>query len=149
MKDDSKCASVEMVYGTTLRFLGQLFSATPAKTFGDDFVCGSAYIKDGKFAIQFACAVSKTHIRAKTFTDPQTRFCVGFSRDPHTATFIQRTFKVLKRHPKFFEVEIKNSTEYCRRLVETCFFGCYMAWRGHFRKSYTTTCTKRYKRDCD
>ena len=41
------------------------FSATSVKTFGHDFVCGSAYIKDGKGGIRFARAVSKAHIRAK------------------------------------------------------------------------------------
>ena len=83
--------------------MDSFFSATSVKTLWHDFVCGSAYINDGKFGIQFARTVSKAHIRAKTFTDLHTRFCVGFSQDPHTAAFIY-----LKRHPKCFEVEIKK-----------------------------------------
>ena len=44
VKDNLKCSSAEMVYQAPRT----VFSATSAKTFGHDFVCGSAYIKDGK-----------------------------------------------------------------------------------------------------
>ena len=99
VKDDLKCLSAEMVYGTTLRLPGKIFSAISAKTFGHDFVCGSAYIKDDKLGIQFEPKLLQTYTHV-------------FVRDLAKTHTLQPSywgpFKVLKRHPKVFEVEMKK-----------------------------------------
>ena len=88
VKDDLKCSSAETAYGTTFRLPGQFFFLRPRQKLLDMTSFVDWLTLKGKLGIQFARAVSKAQIRAKTFTDLLTRFCVGFSQDPHTAVFI-------------------------------------------------------------
>ena len=108
VKDDLKCSSAEMVYGTTLRLPGQFFLRSPQKLLDLTSFVDWLTLRMANLAYN-----SPVLCQRPTYVPKLLQTCThAFLRDLakiHTLQPSYRVpFKVLKRHPKIFEEEIKK-----------------------------------------
>ena len=108
VKNDLKCLSAEMVHSTTLRLPEQFFLRPPQLLLDMTSFVDRLTLRMANLAYN-----SSAQCQRPTYTPKLLQTCTHvFVRDLAQTHTLQPSyrgpFKVLKRHPKFFEVEIKK-----------------------------------------
>ena len=105
-KDDIKCSSAEMVYGTTLRLPGQFFLRPLQKLL--DMTSFVDWLTSSMANLAY-----NSPVQSQIYVPKLLQTCTHvFVQDLAKINILQPSyigpFKILVRHPKFFEVKIKN-----------------------------------------
>lgn len=111
VKDDLKCSSAEIVYGTTLRLPGQFFLQPPQKVLNLTSFVDRLTANMANLAYK-----SPAQVQRQIYVPKLLQTCTHvFVRDlakSHTLQPAYRgPFKVLERHSKYFVVSINNATQ--------------------------------------
>ena len=107
MKDDLKCSTAEMVYGTTLRLPGELFVSTPSDTISDPLSYVDT-LKDLMRQLQYQqprrSSPSNLPFVHKDLSDCTHVFVRNDAKKPPLQATYDGPFKVADRKPRHFVI---------------------------------------------
>ena len=144
----SKCSSAEMVYGTTLRLPERFFLRPPQKLLDMTSFVNQLTLKMANLVYNSPAQCQKPTHMPKPLEACTHVFVRDLAKNHTPQPSDRGPFKVLKMHPKFYEVEIKKF----HRILQYAGWNLLL-WMLHglawTLQGLPTTTTKRYKRDCD
>ena len=108
VKDNLKCSSAEMVYGTTLRLTRQFFLRSPQKLLDVTSFVDWLTLQMANLAYNSPAQCQRPTYMPKLLQTCTHAFLWDLAKTHTLQPSYRGPFKVLKRHPKLFEEEIKK-----------------------------------------